>query len=121
MDTLTKEARSRLMSRIRSVSMAEVRAASLARERAGCRLTHQPGGIEGQPDYANKARKVALFFHGCFFHGCPKHFKLPKSNTAFWRAKILRNRERHGEVARRLRRAGWSVLTVGEHDLRRRR
>ena len=112
--------RSELMSRIRSVSGAERRAASLCAARAGCRLRHQPKGVEGRPDYANKARKVAVFFHGCFWHSCPRHGTLPRTNRAFWRRKFQGNARRHRRAVRRLRAAGWRVITVWEHELRRR-
>lgn len=111
--------RSELMSRIRSVSSMERAAARLAAHRAGCALRHQPMGVRGRPDYANKRRKVAVFVHGCFWHRCPRHFSLPRTNTGFWAAKFARNVKRHEEVSRWLRRRGWSVLVVWEHDVRR--
>lgn len=111
--------RSELMSRIRSVSAMERRAAGLASKVAGCRLRHQPSGVHGRPDYANKARKVAVFVDGCFWHVCPRHFRMPKANRPFWAAKFKRNVERRREVARALRNMGWTVLRVWEHDARR--
>ncbi len=56
--------------------------------------------------------------HGCFFHGCKRHFRLPKTNKAFWRKKIERNIERHREATRALHRLGFRVIVVWEHDLR---
>lgn len=44
---------------------------------------------------------------------------LPKTNAAFWRRKIGRNRERDQEVGRLLRARGWRVLRVREHELTR--
>jgi DNA mismatch endonuclease (patch repair protein) len=59
-------------------------------EKAGCRLRHQPVGIIGKPDYANKSRKVAVFIHGYFFHACPLHGNMPKTNKEFWEGKLGR-------------------------------
>jgi DNA mismatch endonuclease (patch repair protein) len=56
---------------------------------------------------------------GCFWHGCPKHATWPKQNAAFWRAKILGNKKRDWLVDRTLRKAGWTVQRVWEHELKR--
>jgi len=119
MDTMTKAQRSRLMARIGSVSMMEIAAGDLARAVAGCRLRHQPAGIHGRPDYANKARKVAVFVHGCYWHQpCPLNCsKPPVSNVPFWTRKFDRNRARHQEVAAVLQASGWRVLVLWEHEI----
>lgn len=118
MDRVTPAVRSRIMSGIRSVSAMERRAGPLARRRAGCPLRHQPKGIPGNPDYANKRRKVVVFVHGCFWHGCGKHYRKPKSNAGFWRNKIAANMWRDSRNVRRLRRLGWRVVKIWEHEVR---
>jgi len=55
---------------------------------------------------------------GCFWHGCPLHCKMPKTNVKFWGEKILRNTERDSKVKERLRRQGWVVIDIWEHDIR---
>ena len=117
MDTVSKKKRSWIMSRIRSVSRVELAARPLATRLAGCRLIHQPRFIYGKPDYANKSKRVAVFFHGCYWHGCARHFKCPKTNSEFWQGKINRSIQRHNEVRRKLKKDGWTVLTVWEHEL----
>ncbi len=42
---------------------------------------------------------------------------MPAGNRAFWKAKLGRNTERDTLVARALRKAGWTVLRIWEHDL----
>ena len=54
----------------------------------------------------------------CFWHGCPKHGHYPKTNAKFWRDKIARNRAQDAEVNRALRKLGWKVIRVWEHELR---
>ena len=124
MDTLTKKQRSRLMSRIRSVSKLEMRSKAAAERRAGCGLRHGTrrgaAGLPGTPDWLSKGNKVAVFIHGCFWHGCPRHYREPRSNTEFWRAKIARNRARDRRVAREFRALGWRVFSLWEHSLKRR-
>jgi DNA mismatch endonuclease, patch repair protein len=106
------------MSRIRSVSRFEREAAPLARAAAGCPLRHQPRGVFGRPDYANKRRGVAVFVDGDFWHGGPA-YREPRTNAAFWRAKVRRNRERRRLVRRRLRAEGWRVVELWESELQR--
>lgn len=61
-------------------------------------------------------RKVAVFLDGCFWHGCPDHYKAPKTNVAFWQAKLERNVTRDAQVDRLLAETGWSVIRVWEHE-----
>ena len=58
-----------------------------------------------------------MFVDGCFWHCCPRHGTQPKNHRAFWRRKFFRNRRRDRLVTRTLRRAGWCVLRVWEHEL----
>jgi len=60
-----------------------------------------------------------VFVDGCFWHGCPRHFIKPRNHAAFWRKKIAANRTRDRLVARTLRKLGWEVLRVWEHELTR--
>jgi DNA mismatch endonuclease (patch repair protein) len=53
-------------------------------------------------------------------HGCPRHFSKPRNNAAFWRKKIAANRTRDRLVTRTLRKLGWEVLRIWEHELSRR-
>ena len=74
--------------------------------------------LPGTPDIAIAEGKIAVFVDGCFWHGCPQHGTMPKSNRTFWRQKILRNRERDGEVDKALRGLGWKAIRVWEHDIK---
>lgn len=60
--------------------------------------------------------RVAVFIDGCFWHGCPKHATYPKSNQDYWLPKLEENRERDKRQTQRLRKAGWRVIRVWEHD-----
>ena len=72
-------------------------------------------GLVVTPDVVIRRRRLAIFVDGCFWHGCPEHFKLPKTNTHYWAAKIERNRERDHRVTRALADAGWHVVRIWEH------
>jgi len=68
-------------------------------------------------DFVFRRERVAVFIDGCFWHCCPKHGTMPAGNRAFWKAKLSRNVERDRRVTRLLRKAGWKVLRIWEHDL----
>jgi len=72
-----------------------------------------------RPDFVFPKARVAVFVDGCFWHCCPKHWIKPKGNAAFWRKKFATNRKRDALVTRTLRRAGWRVLRIWEHELKR--
>lgn len=74
-------------------------------------------GVRVKPDFAFPKLKLAIFVDGCFWHGCPKHATKPKRNRTFWRRKFSANKARDQLVTRTLRRAGWRVLRVWEHEL----
>jgi DNA mismatch endonuclease, patch repair protein len=70
------------------------------------------------PDFAFRRQRVAVFVDGCFWHGCPKHSTMPANNRAFWEKKLSGNQARDRVVSRTLRREGWRVVRVWEHELR---
>lgn len=122
-DTMTKKKRSDLMSRIRSSrTKPEMLFHGILK---GNRVPHQMWpNLPGHPDCVifkdgtGWPGGTCVFVHGCFWHRCPKHYREPKSNTAFWRNKVARNVVRHERAKRELRRAGYNVVTVWEHDVR---
>lgn len=78
---------------------------------------HQP--LIGTPDFIFRDLKLILFVDGCFWHGCPKHSSHASKGGAFWRNKLKTNQARDRRVTTTLRRAGWRVLRVWEHELTR--
>jgi DNA mismatch endonuclease (patch repair protein) len=71
-----------------------------------------------RPDFVFRERRVAVFVDGCFWHACPRHGTKPKGNAAFWRAKFRGNIARDRRDTRNLRRSGWRVVRLWEHELR---
>lgn len=69
-------------------------------------------------DIAFPRAKVAIFRDGCFWHGCPIHGTQPRHNAAWWREKIEGNQARDRDTNERLRKLGWRVIRVWEHDAR---
>jgi len=73
----------------------------------------------GSPDFGFREEKIAVFVDGCFWHGCPKHCRMPRGNRAYWDHKIAANRVRDQFVIRALRRLGWHVMRIWEHEISR--
>ena len=73
-------------------------------------------GFRCRPDVIFPKQRVAVFFDSCFWHGCPKHGTFPKTNAAWWRAKINANRQRDARANAALRKADWIVIRVWQHQ-----
>lgn len=76
--------------------------------------------LPGRPDIVTRKHRAVIFIHGCFWHahdGC-RFFKLPGQNRKFWKAKLMRNRERDAQAVRRLREGNWRVAIVWECSIR---
>lgn len=73
--------------------------------------------VFGKPDFIFPKSQLAVFVDGCFWHGCPKHGTKPKSNRAYWRRKLARNKKRDRFVTRTLGRTGWHVIRIWKCEL----
>lgn len=122
MDIWDKQRRSRCMANIRSKDTKPELIVRRYLHSRGYRFRKNVRKLPGTPDIVMRKYGVAIFVHGCFWHGHEPHMRLPKSNTAFWEAKIMRNRRRDETCKEELRHMGWSVITIWEcqlsHNLR---
>ncbi len=75
--------------------------------------------VPGKPDFVFDSVRLAIFVDGCFWHGCRRCRNIPAANRMFWTRKITMNKNRDRKVARILRRLGWRVIRLWEHELRR--
>lgn len=74
--------------------------------------------IVGKPDIAFLDQKIAIFVDGCFWHGCPHcNRKLPETNHEYWEKKIKHNVELSLNYNDQLRRDGWTVIRIWEHEI----
>lgn len=74
--------------------------------------------VAGRPDVAMPRRKIAIFIDGDFWHGY--HFikikkRLPRN---YWRRKIELNIERDKKNRAILKKQGWEVLRIWEHEIK---
>jgi len=72
-----------------------------------------------RPDFVFSKGKVAEFVDGAFWHGHPTRAKIPMTRRAWWLAKIEGNKARDRRQNRLLRKAGWTVVRIWEHELQR--
>jgi DNA mismatch endonuclease (patch repair protein) len=86
----------------------------------GARFRLCPRDLPGTPDIANKSKQWCIFVHGCFWHGhrgC-SYATTPRTNRAWWNAKITANRARDARKERAMRKLGFRVATVWQCELR---
>jgi DNA mismatch endonuclease (patch repair protein) len=132
-DVFTRAKRSDVMSRIRSRGNASTELAFAASMRtagvtgwrrhvplrASLRVDGVATALTIRPDFVFRKERVAVFVDGCFWHCCPKHGRLPHSNRLIWKRKLAANLRRDARCNSALRSAGWAVLRLWEHDLKR--
>ncbi len=119
-DHLSRAARSRNMSRIRSVDTSpELLVRSLLRK-FGYRYHLHVDSLPGSPDIVFPKRKKAVFVHGCYWHRhrCRRGQSLPSTNVGFWEKKFEKNKQRDRSARLKLRRKGWRCLIIWECQLK---
>jgi DNA mismatch endonuclease (patch repair protein) len=121
-DKLTKERRSKNIAAIRSKDMKPELVVRSLVHRMGYRFRLHRRDLVGSPDLVLPRHRMVIFVHGCFWHQHPRRAcvdnHLPRSNTGYWVEKLARNVERDARNRRKLRRAGWKVVTIWECELR---
>ncbi|WP_309073731.1 very short patch repair endonuclease [Paenarthrobacter sp.] len=123
-DLLTREQRSRNMSKIRGKNTKpELLVRKLLHAKGYRYRLHGQAGtakLPGRPDLVFAGRRKVIFVNGCFwhFHDCKAGQHAPAANAEFWEAKRTRTRERDALQREQLKAAGWEVLTVWECQLK---
>lgn len=117
-DVFTKEKRSKVMSAIRGWGnkATELRLISIMRKH-GVTGWRRNKPLFGRPDFVFPKFRLAVFVDGCFWHCCPIHSVKPKNNPKFWRDKFQANKKRDQIVNKTLKKSGWNVLRIWEHEL----
>ena len=119
-DSLSRSARSALMSRIRGKNTAPELEVRRALHALGYRYRLHVPSLPGRPDLVFPVRAKAVFVHGCFWHGhdCLDGRRRPSTNVAFWNEKARANLERDHRKRRALEAAGWRVMVVWECEVK---
>ncbi len=120
-DIFSKKKRSEIMSKIRSSSELErafIKLIARTVRGTGYKYRRNYKSVIGHPDMAFPANKVAIFIDGDFWHGYnfdARKSKLPKK---YWIPKIERNIRRDKEVNKQLKKSGWRVIRIWEHQVK---
>lgn len=104
------------MSRIRSTNTGPERAMAILLAEQGLLFETHASDLPGRPDFLFRENRLAVFLDGDFWHGWRfplwQHKLAPK-----WQTKIAMTRARDQRNFRRLRRCGWTVLRIWEHEV----
>ena len=114
---MTPEQRSYCMSRIKGKDTGlEVRVRS-ALHRKGLRFRKHVKELPGKPDIVFSKARVAVFVDGDFWHGY-RFLSWEGKVSDFWKKKISKTRERDARNHRKLRKMGWTVIRLWQHELK---
>jgi len=115
-DIMSQEKRSALMSRIRGKDTGPERAVSAIVAALGVKAEFHARDLPGRPDLVLRGRRIAIFVDGDFWHGW--RFPVWRNKLSEkWEMKIAANRRRDSLNHARLRREGWLVVRIWEHQL----
>lgn len=122
MDTLTKEKRSEVMSKIKSRGTGPEKEMAKILRRGGMRYRSQPR-LPGSPDFIVEGR-LLVFCDGSFWHG--RHWPTLRKkladgdNSEYWLRHIGGNRRRDRLVNRSLKEQGYAVIRFWDTDISKR-
>ena len=88
-----------------------------ALHKRGYRFRKHVKTLPGSPDAVFPKEKIAVFIDGDFWHG----YRLPAWEhklTDFWKRKIRENRRRDQKNFGKLRRMGWHVIRIWQHEIK---
>lgn len=115
-DIMSPEKRSQLMARIHGKNTGPERVLAQALKKTRLRFERHAADLPGKPDFVFRRCKLVVFVDGSFWHGW--RFPLWEGKlTDFWRTKIATNRSRDRRNFSALRRAGWKVVRIWEHQI----
>jgi DNA mismatch endonuclease (patch repair protein) len=115
-DIMAPEARSRVMSRIRSKNTKPEILVRSALFRMGARFRIHRKDLPGKPDIVLPRRRLVIFVHGCFWHrheACSLA-SVPHSNLDYWNSKFAATLERDRRAFSELKDMGWTVAVIWE-------
>ena len=114
-DIFSRKKRSKIMANIKSKdTIPEMQIRSLLHT-DGFRFRLHRKNLPGTPDIVLPKYKTAIQVRGCFWH---KHdcrlFSMPKTNTAFWKIKLKKNKIRDKKNDKLISKKGWKLIVINE-------
>lgn len=117
-DIMSPEKRSKVMARIMAKDTSPERIIFAGIRRRKVYFATHARDLPGRPDVVFRRAKLVVFIDGDFWHGW--RFPLWEHKLSQkWRQKIAATRERDQRNFRKLRRLGWKVLRIWEHEIER--
>ncbi|NTG08841.1 very short patch repair endonuclease [Rhizobium rhizogenes] len=116
-DIMSPETRSRVMSRIRGRDTGPERLVEVMLNDLGVDYCAHVRSLPGRPDFVLVKYSLCIFVDGDFWHGYRfQDWRLKLSEA--WDTKIAKNIRRDAQNRRLLRSAGWQVLRMWEHQVK---
>ncbi len=115
-DIMAAATRSAVMARIKGKDTGPERKISAAFSAAGLKYECQVRRLPGRPDFVFGVERLAVFVEGDFWHGWRFPQWRDKLSEA-WEEKIASNRARDARNHQALRRNGWKVIRLWEHQI----
>lgn len=121
MDVFTKKKRSEIMSRIcsKNTSVEKVVFGELRKRKIYFKRHYKK--VAGNPDIALPQKKKAIFIDGDFWHGYGFEKSKKRLPKKYWIKKIEDNIKRDKRNRLKLKKEGWKVLRIWEHDIQKKK
>jgi len=116
-DNMTPEQRRLTMSRIKGRDTKLELLVRRELHKRGHRFRVNAAWLPGKPDIVFTKIQLAVFVDGDFWHGW-KFTHWSEKLAPYWHGKISGNIARDRRHIARLRREGWSVIRIWEHDVK---
>lgn len=117
-DIMSPEKRSALMARIKGKGTLPEREVANAFFGMSLSWESHARDLPGRPDFVFREARVVVFVDGDFWHGWRFPQWQDKLSEA-WEQKIAANRARDHRNHGKLRRMGWKVIRIWEHQINR--
>jgi len=115
-DIMSPAKRSAVMARIKGKDTGPEKQLAAALVKHGLSWESHARDLPGRPDFVFREQWIAVFVDGDFWHG----WRFPQWRNKLsekWEAKIDGNRLRDVRNHRHLRRRGWTVVRLREHQV----
>lgn len=117
-DIMSPQKRSQVMSRIKGKNTSPEQVIFTLLEERGISFDKHVKDLPGRPDIVFPQVRLAVFLDGDFWHGW--RFPLWQHKLSEkWQKKIAATRERDQRNFRKMRKFGWKVLRIWEHQIER--
>lgn len=120
LETTPDAARTKTMRAVKSKNTKPEMVVRRIVHRLGRRFRLHRKDLPGAPDLTLARDRRVIFIHGCFWHGhdCKRGARTPKTNRAYWKAKIARNVARDGAAQVALAAENWQALIIWECEIK---